>query len=193
MKTFIRYSPLLLLGDRLGADGAAASRFLRRAADAVERDRILVRHDQGRRSRDQRRRLALPRRRGPRARDRDRRRRSASPWPGGSRSTCCSPDRGSVLSAAEIGAHPGHRDLARLRRRLQDPADLPRLHAAGDHRRLQRRALERPDVCCGRRAAWAPAACACCATWCCRAPCRNCSTASAPRWRSPSFCWSRPS
>ena len=45
------------------------------------------------------------------------------------------------LSAAEVGADPGHGDLARLRRRLEDPADLPRLHDPGDDRRLQRRAL----------------------------------------------------
>ena len=46
---------------------------------------------------------------------------------------------------------------------------------------------------CGRRAAWAPTGCACCGTWCCRARCRNCSTASAPRWRCRSSCWCRPS
>ena len=31
---------------------------------------------------------------------------------------------------------PGDGAVARLRQRLQDPADLPRLHAAGHHRRL---------------------------------------------------------
>ena len=41
-----------------------------------------------------------------------------------------------VLSAAEIGAHSGDRAVARLRRRLEDSADLPRLHDPGDHRRL---------------------------------------------------------
>ena len=48
-----------------------------------------------------------------------------------------------VLSAAEIGAHSGDGALARLRRRLENPAHLPRLHDPGHHRRLQRRARSR--------------------------------------------------
>ena len=103
------------------------------------------------------------------------------------------PDRRDFLSAAEIGADPGHGDLARLRRRLENPADLPRLHDAGHDRRLQRRARRASRRWSGRRAAWAPTGCACCGTWCCRARCRNCSTASAPRWRCRSSCWCRPS
>src|SRR5262249_15159615 len=49
-------------------------------------------------------------------------------------------------SDAEIGADSHHGHLARLRRRLEDPADLPRLHAAGHARRVQRRARERPHA-----------------------------------------------
>ena len=50
------------------------------------------------------------------------------------------------LSAAQVGADPGDGDLARARRRLEDPADLPRLHDPGHDRGLQRRAVERADA-----------------------------------------------
>ncbi len=50
---------------------------------------------------------------------------------------------GTVLSAAEIGAHSGDRALARFRRRLENPAHFSRLHDPGHHRRLQRRARQR--------------------------------------------------
>ena len=43
---------------------------------------------------------------------------------------------GAVLSAAEIGAHPGNRAVARLRRRLKNSSHLSRLHDPGHHRRL---------------------------------------------------------
>ena len=52
------------------------------------------------------------------------------------------------------------------------------------HRRLQRRARQRPGAgLVGAQHGGEPR-CACCGTWCCRARCRNCSTASAPRSRS---------
>ena len=79
------------------------------------------------------------------------------------------PDRRDLLSDAEIGADPGDRDLARLRRRLEDPADLPRLHAAGHASAPSTARARASRRWCGRRAAWAPAGCACCGTWWCRA------------------------
>jgi hypothetical protein len=51
-------------------------------------------------------------------------------------------NRGNLLPASEIGADSSDRDLARLWRRLQDSVDIPRLHAAGDDRRIQWRARE---------------------------------------------------
>ena len=108
-------------------------------------------------------------------------------WRAGQRAP--EPDRRGVLPDAEVGADPGDGDLARLRRRLEDPADLPRLHAAG-HASARSTARGRATRrWCGRRAAWGRTACACCGTWCCRARCRSCSTASAPRSRSRSSCW----
>ena len=89
-----------------------------------------------------------------------------------------------VLSDAEVGADPGDGAVARLRQRLEDPADLPRLHAAG-HASAPSTARARASRCwSGRRAAWGRTGCACCGTWWCRARCRSCSTASAPRSRS---------
>ena len=85
---------------------------------------------------------------------------------------------------------PVTRAVARLRRHVEDRAHLPRLHAAGDARRLQRRARRGPGAAVvgarhgrdqledavGRGAA--------------ERACRSCSTASAPRWRCRSCCWS---
>ncbi len=94
------------------------------------------------------------------------------------------PAGGDVLPDAEVGADPGDGAVARLRQRLEDPADLPRLHAAG-HASAPSTARARASRCwSGRRAAWGRAGCACCGTWWCRARCPSCSTASAPRSRS---------
>ena len=58
------------------------------------------------------------------------------------------------------------------------------------HRRLQRRARQRAGAgLVGAQHGREPVAHAA-GTWWCRARCRSCSTASAPRSRSPSSCWS---
>src|SRR5262249_39095949 len=51
------------------------------------------------------------------------------------------PAGGDVLSDAEIGADPGDGAVARLRQRLENPADLSRLDASRHPRRVPRRGL----------------------------------------------------
>src|SRR5260221_13721924 len=101
------------------------------------------RYEQGRRAGCLRRIVALPR--GCGAGDFDRR--WQRPWNihGLVETRQCADraNRGDLLPASEIGADPGDRDLARLWRRLQDLADFPWLHVAGDNWRVQRRASER--------------------------------------------------
>ncbi len=130
----------------MGAQCAPGSRFNACAAAAERRHRLLDRPREGRRARDQRSRLALARRRRARPRDRDRcRARHLHGVVEAGEHRALAARRG-VLPDAEIGAHPGHRAVARLRQWVQDLADLSRLHAAGDDRCLQWRAVQRADA-----------------------------------------------
>src|SRR5512139_105318 len=55
-------------------------------------------------------------------------------------------DRRNFLSAAKVGADPCDGHLARLRRRIKDSADFPRVHAARDDRCIQWRTFERAGI-----------------------------------------------
>src|SRR5579885_58171 len=129
-----------------------AARFLFRSgvehgpAAVVRCDPRLDRHDQGRRNSQQRCRIAHPARRRLGFVDRDRR--GAWHWHGmveaGQYSARA--DSRNLLPAAEVSLDSCDGDLAWVRRQLQNFADLPRLYAAGDAGRLQRRTGERASA-----------------------------------------------
>ena len=117
-------------------------------------------------------------------------RRSASPWRGGGRST-------SVLGPLVEIFYPMPKSalipVTVLWLGFGDGSKILLIFLGCmlpvTHRRLQRRARQRPRAgLVGAQHGREPR-CACCATWCCRARCRNCSTASARRSRCRSSCW----